>query len=335
MKQGNPMSIRTLLKAAALAAMAFLALGPASAQQAPTPAGYSSLGGQVSLNATTSSSNIALPSSTTAFGAVTVFNKGTNDVHVALGGSGVVATTSSVTVVAGTSYTFWVNSPGSGVVGGPNTYIAGITASGSATILVYQASGPVNLDAAGAAVSNSPIPPGSNTIGSVYGYGSSTASSITRPANTTTYTANTGWCGATSACATVFSWSTACRASGTAILIPEVDIYSSANPTLKLQGILWLFSSTPGTVINDDATFNIASADFANLTGGSTNGLAFTLASSQASGAANSGVSLTGATYEAHCNGGTTLYGVVQVVNAYVPASGEVLTVKLRTVGVN
>lgn len=313
--------------------LALALLAPAYAQMAPTSAGYSSLGGQVVISATTSSSNVALPASTIAFPAVTVFNKGSNDAYVALGGSGVTATTSSVVVVAGTSYTFWVNSPGSGVAGGPNTYIAAITASGSATLVVYQASGPVNLDAAGAAIA--PIPPGTNTIGAVYGYGSSTASSITRPANTTTYTANTGWCNTTSACSTVFSWPTACRASGTAVLIPEIDIYSSANPTLKLQGILWLFSSAPGTVINDDATFNIASADFAGLTGGSTNGLPFTLASSQASGAANSGVALTGATYEAHCSGGTTLYAVVQVVNAYVPASGEVLTVKLRTVGVN
>lgn len=159
--------------------------------------------------------------------------------------------------------------------------------------------------------------------------------SVTRPANTTTYTANTGWCNLTAACATVFTFTSACRVNGEAVLIPEIDIWSSANQSTKLQGVLYLFSAAIGTVINDNATFTIAAADFANLTGNQ-QGFAFTLGNSQASGAANSGISLTGTTYHAQCFAGSTqIVGMVQVVNAYVPVSAEVLHVTLHTVGLN
>ena len=103
---------------------------------------------------------------------------------------------------------------------------------------------------------------------------------------------------------------------------------------MKLAGALYIFNATPGTIIGDDATFTIASSDFGNLTG-QFNGVAFTLGSQQASGAANSGMSLA-ANMPARCaSGSTTLYGMVEVTNAYVPASGEVLSINLHTVGVN
>lgn len=156
---------------------------------------------------------------------------------------------------------------------------------------------------------------------------------ITRPANTTAYTANTAWANATSG-ATYSSFIAACRGPTAQVLIPQIDIWSSANPATKLQGILWLFSTAP-TAINDNATFNIAAADFSNLTG-NMQGFPFTLTSVQASGAANSGVSLTGTTYHAVCNGSQpTIYGMVQVVNTYTPASNEVLRISLHTVAVN
>jgi len=159
-------------------------------------------------------------------------------------------------------------------------------------------------------------------------------SSITRPANTTTYTANTGWCHATSSCSSVFTFANACRANGGEIVISGIDIWSSNNPSVKLAGVLYIFNATPGTVIADNATFQIASSDFGNQTG-SFNGIAFTLGSQQASGAANSGMSLA-ANLPARCaSGSTTLYGMVEVTNAYVPASGEVLNINLHSVGVN
>jgi hypothetical protein len=159
-------------------------------------------------------------------------------------------------------------------------------------------------------------------------------SSVVRPANTTTYTANTGWCHATSSCSSVYTFTNACRANGGEIVISGIDLWSSNNPSVKLAGVLYVFNVTPGTVIADNAAFQIASSDFGNLTG-SFNGIAFTLGNQQASGAANSGMSLA-ANMPARCaSGSTTLYGMVEVTNAYVPASGEVLNINLHTVGVN
>lgn len=171
--------------------------------------------------------------------------------------------------------------------------------------------------------------------GQIFSFGALSNSAVTRVANTTTYTTNTGWCTLTSSCVTTFSFANACRVNGGQVIIQEIDIWSSANPTLKLQGILWLFAGVPGTIISDDATFAIASADFANLTGNHA-GHAFTLANNQASSAANSSASLTGTSFQAQCaSGTTTISGMVQVVNAYVPASAEILNISLRTLGVN
>lgn len=151
--------------------------------------------------------------------------------------------------------------------------------------------------------------------------------------NGVTYTPNTAWNNTNTP--TFFSFTGACRANGAQVLVPQIDIWSSANPTLKLQGILWLFSAVPGTNVADNANFNIAAADYANLTG-LFDGIPFTLTANQGSGAANSGVSLKGTTYQMQCaSGTTTITGMVQVVNAYVRAAAEVLHVALRTTGVN
>lgn len=160
------------------------------------------------------------------------------------------------------------------------------------------------------------------------------SSSITRRTGTDQYTANTGWNTATSG-SSYGTITGVCRTAGGQVLIPQIDIYSSANPATKLQGVLWLFSSTVGTPVNDNATFNIAAADFANLTGNQ-QGFAFTLTSTQASGAANSAISLTGTTYHARCaTANTSMYYLMQVVNTYTPASAEVLTIKLHTIATN
>lgn len=114
------------------------------AQNAPTPAPYASLGGAPVLAVSGTSSNVPLPASTNAFGALTIYNKGTTDAYYALGGSSVVATSTGICtlfqpsciVPAGTSITVWVNG---------NSYLAAITATGTTTLVIYQASGPVSF----------------------------------------------------------------------------------------------------------------------------------------------------------------------------------------------
>jgi hypothetical protein len=88
---------------------------------APTPS-YSQL------SPSTTSSRVALPSGTV----VVVYNTGSTDVFVTLGGSGVTATSADDVVKAGGWMAFAV---------GSNTYLAGITASGSTTLNISGGSG--------------------------------------------------------------------------------------------------------------------------------------------------------------------------------------------------
>lgn len=156
---------------------------------------------------------------------------------------------------------------------------------------------------------------------------------LTRSANTTTYGVNVGW--NNSAAATFFSFPNACSGNGKQVLVPQIDIWSSANPTLKLQGVLWLFAGVPGTNVADNANFIIQPADFDNLTGPA-NGIPFALANSQNAAATNTGVSLVGNTYQMQCApSSTTITGMVQVTLGYTPASGEILKVRLNTAGLN
>lgn len=159
-------------------------------------------------------------------------------------------------------------------------------------------------------------------------------STITRPANTTAYTANTAWANATSS-ATYTTFSAVCDRNGQNVLIPQIDIYVDENPATKLQGILWLFDTIPTDPLEDNATFVLAAADWATATG-NVQGFPFTIVNNGASGATFSGISLTGTTYHARCaTGATAIYGMVQVVNTYTPTSGEVMTITLKTIGAN
>jgi hypothetical protein len=172
---------------------------------------------------------------------------------------------------------------------------------------------------------NSPLAP----------FAATSMSSLTRSSNTTTYTPGTSWNNAPSGATGYLTFSNACRVNGGQVVIPQIDIWSSANPTTKLGGVVYLFDAPIGTLVNDNVAFTIAPSDFANLTGNQ-EGVPFALFSTQANSASNSGVSLTGVNYRAQCAPGTTtIYGMVEVFNAYVPASGEVLHVTLHTVGAN
>lgn len=132
----------------ALSAGLLIALGGGAAAQVPPamPAPFSSLGSAFTLAASGTSASAQLPASTAAFGAITIYNKGTTDAYYALGGSSVVATSTgsciltgpSCIVPAGTSITVWVNG---------NGYIAAVTASSTTTLIVYQASGAISFRA--------------------------------------------------------------------------------------------------------------------------------------------------------------------------------------------
>lgn len=134
-------------KIIALLALPLLFLAGAAMAQSnpPAPPPYAALGAQTSLSATSSSSRVALPASVNAFGAITIQNtSATVDAYVALGGSTITALSSGgaclaptftqCLIPAGQTITIWAAG---------NTYVAGITASSSATLLIYQGTGPV------------------------------------------------------------------------------------------------------------------------------------------------------------------------------------------------
>lgn len=154
---------------------------------------------------------------------------------------------------------------------------------------------------------------------------------ITRFTNTTTYTVNTAWANNTAG-ATYGTFGAACRTPGGSVLIPEISIQVDENPTVKLQGVLWIFDTAVSNAVEDNASFIIPQVDYARVVG-SKGGFAFTLTNNQHGSATDSGVTLAGTVYHAKCAAGSTsLYFMVQVVNAYVPTSGEIMTIKLHNV---
>lgn len=112
----------------------------AVSQTTPVPAGYSVMGGQTELAASTGTSRVALPATAVPFGALTIYNKGAVPVYTKLGDVTVTAATTDIEIAPGTAIVEWVSA---------NTYLAGITGSSTATLVVYQATGPVNFAGGG------------------------------------------------------------------------------------------------------------------------------------------------------------------------------------------
>jgi len=130
----------------ALAGLLTLVAGNVAAQT-PTPPPYSILGGSVPLAVTNSSANVALPASTTPYGAITVYNSGSVDAYIALGGNAVVATTGGTCTAAGGPGPSCLVRGGSAITiwAGSSTYVAAITSASTTTLTIYQASGPVSM----------------------------------------------------------------------------------------------------------------------------------------------------------------------------------------------
>lgn len=169
----------------------------------------------------------------------------------------------------------------------------------------------------------------------VAGFAAVSSASVARPANTIAYTANTAWSTSTSS-GGYLTFAGACPGgSGRVVLLPAVRIVDFANQSTKLTGTLWLFNAAPAAPIADDATFNVASADLANMVAQPIT-FAASVVANQSAGASGSVIApVTGSTYEILCGASTSLYGMIQVTNAYAPVSAEQLAVTLQIVGVN
>lgn len=144
---------------------------------------------------------------------------------------------------------------------------------------------------------------------------------VTRPANTTPYTANDAWADATPTVGG-FVFANASRAAGKSGLITDLTVFGSAAQGTQLQGELWLFDSAI-TAVADNAGFSLTITDLRKLVAK----IGFTLE------AAGGGVSIAEAL---NLNRGFTtvgsanLNGLIKVKNAYTPVSAEALTFRLK-----
>lgn len=123
--------------------------------------------GQASLSVSNSSSRVALGS---AGPTAVVKNTGANVAYILFGSSGATATTSSYPVLAGEEVAFNV---------GSNTYIAGITASSTTTLLVTTGTGlpalAISSSGGGGTVSISQATPGTTNGTAIVGVNAATA----------------------------------------------------------------------------------------------------------------------------------------------------------------
>lgn len=127
--------MKKLLAFVVLALIELAALD-ARAQTIPTPAAPGVLGGYAPLPVTDASARVALPVALVPFGAVTIFNNGSDDAYWVAGDSGVVATTAGNLIPAGKHYTIWLT----GLT--PPTHIAAIAGAADTTTLgIYQSTG--------------------------------------------------------------------------------------------------------------------------------------------------------------------------------------------------
>lgn len=175
-------------------------------------------------------------------------------------------------------------------------------------------------------VSSAALLAGFATVGNVGGLSAVVAGAYTRPADTIPYTAGDALANSTSAPAALTFPNAALRSGGSGFVI-SASLVDKANQTLKLAATLYLFSATV-TPTNDNAALAIAAADMDLYLGK----LVFSTAdvTNSAAGAAGS-VVFTGTLAQSlpyRC-AGTSLFGLLQVTNAYTPVSGEVFNIIL------
>lgn len=156
--------------------------------------------------------------------------------------------------------------------------------------------------------------------------------SVTRPADTTAYTANDAMSDSTSAPAAI-TFSSVARASGGTLFITGLEVISSANKATALQGELWLFDTAP-TAINDNAAFTITDAEYETKVAK----IPFVLDSpgnSAADASGNTGCSVDGLSILTKCVSSANLTALIKVINAYTPVSAEKITFRLKVLRID
>lgn len=156
------------------------------------------------------------------------------------------------------------------------------------------------------------------------------SASVTRPANTTAYSAGQVLANSTTA-GTVVTFAQATKDTNGQAVINEAICIDEANQATKPDLELWLFDTAPAAE-NDAAAFAPTSADLENLVAV----IAFPVASFKV---ANAGSGVSGNVVCDQQNLGipintktglNALYGIVVVRNAYTPISAEKFVFKVK-----
>jgi hypothetical protein len=145
---------------------------------------------------------------------------------------------------------------------------------------------------------------------------------VTRPADTTLYTAADALSDSTSAPTSGgFTLTGAARRSGGSGIITDMTICTSNDPATRLSGEIWLFNQAV-TNINDNAAFAVSDTEIKTCVGV----IPFSLFDAGNNGFAH----ITGLNMLFTCSGSANLQFLVRVRNGYTPASAEVLTVTAK-----
>jgi hypothetical protein len=146
--------------------------------------------------------------------------------------------------------------------------------------------------------------------------------SITRPADTNVYAANDAYSDSTSApTAGGFTLAGVARAAGKSAILTDLVVVNSNPAATPLQGELWIFDVAV-TNVNDNAAFAISDAEALTLVAK----VPFTMVQ----GVNNNHVHLQNLGIGVTTSGSANLRFLVKVLNAYTPASAEVLSFRAK-----
>ena len=151
-------------------------------------------------------------------------------------------------------------------------------------------------------------------------------SSITRPADTAQYAAGDALANSTSApTAGGGTFTGVTSVAGGSAILTDLMIVSSNAPATPMQGEVWLFDTAP-TAMNDNAAWSLSDAEALTLV--DVIPFALTTIGNNSLAAIQRGTGITTV-------GSANLRFLIRVVNAYTPASGEVITIRAKFQQVN
>ena len=291
--------------------------------------------GQATLAVTTASASVAFGSTgPTAL----ITNNGTSTAYIALGTSGVAATTAGTPINAAQSVALDI---------GANTYLAAITASGTASLAITTGTGLPAIAGGGSGGGGGTVTQGTQGSSSSPWFvqqtgtpplptGASTSSpqltvggALTRPSNTTAYAFGALMASSTTAGSIVVPTAAVARANNTVGAIVSVTLAKSSNATTNAIFRIHLFSQAPTFTAGDGGTFqgNFTTTGYLG---------AFDVSVDQSgtsgTGSVGQGAPKIGAEVPFTPAGGTqNIYWVLEARAAYTPTSGETFTPTFET----